>query len=396
MAFVGGYYFFKSVYNRAVQARRQPGSAFKPFVYLAALEAGLTPASVVDDSPVSYAVGSAKPWKPDNYDRKFRGPITYQRALEESINVATVRVQERIGIRHTVDVARRLGVESPLHENLSIALGTSDLTLLEITSAYGTLANGGLWHRPTAIRHVLDGKGKLLEEYVPEGRQAISPELAYVMTHMMRGTIDRGTGAAAKALSRPAAAKTGTTQDYSNAWFIGFTPQLATGVWVGYDRPRSLGKDETGSRVAVPIWTAFMSQALAGQPAQDFAVPPGIVMATVDLDPGGSCGKPVTMAFIAGTEPRGPCGASRVLTTGGESTPAPAPLPPVETAPAPVPPPPNAVSPPPAATAPPPGPRSSTIISPAPAAVLPPPPTPLPRLIPAPTDPRRAAPVQTP
>src|SRR5712671_7551269 len=163
-AMVGGYDFFKSEFNRAVQARRQPGSAFKPFVYMAALESGQTPASVVDDSPIQYPLAGGKIWKPDNYDRKFRGPITYQQALEESINVATIRVQERTGIRRTVEIARRLGVESPLQENLSIALGTSDLTLLELTSAYGALANGGAWVKPTAIRYVLDAQHKLLEE----------------------------------------------------------------------------------------------------------------------------------------------------------------------------------------------------------------------------------------
>src|SRR6266478_5922804 len=265
-AMVGGYDFFNSEFNRAVQERRQPGSAFKPFVYMAALESGQTPASVVDDSPIQYPLAGGKIWKPDNYDRKFRGPITYQQALEESINVATIRVQERTGIRRTVDIARRLGVDSPLVENLSIALGTSDLTLLELTSAYGALANQGTWIRPTAIRYILDAQHKLLEENVPQGRQALPPDLAYVITHMMMGTVERGTGQAAKALGRPVAAKTGTTNDYSNAWFIGFTPTLATGVWVGYDRPRSLGKDETGSRVAVPIWTTFMKEALAAKP----------------------------------------------------------------------------------------------------------------------------------
>src|SRR6266508_5774959 len=206
-AMVGGYDFFKSEFNRAVQARRQPGSAFKPFVYMAALESGQTPASVVDDSPIQYPLAGGKMWKPDNYDRKFRGPITYQQALEESINVATIRVQERIGIRHTVDIARRLGVDSPLQENLSIALGTSALTLLELTSAYGALANQGTWIRPTVIRYVLYAQQKLLEENVPQGRQALPPDLAYVITHMMEGTVERGTGHAAKALGRPVAAR---------------------------------------------------------------------------------------------------------------------------------------------------------------------------------------------
>src|SRR6266446_6307042 len=310
-AMVGGYDFFKSEFNRAVQARRQPGSAFKPFVYMAALESGQTPASVVDDSPIQYPLAGGKIWKPDNYDRKFRGPITYQQALEESINVATIRVQERTGIRRTVDIARRLGVDSPLVENLSIALGTSDLTLLELTSAYGALANQGTWIRPTAIRYILDAQHKLLEENVPQGRQALPPDLAYVITHMMMGTVERGTGQAARALGRPVAAKTGTTNDYSNAWFIGFTPTLATGVWVGYDRPRSLGKDETGSRVAVPIWTTFMKEALAGKPVEDFPVPEGVVIMPVDLSASGTCARLVPMAFLVGTEPRSPCGGSR-------------------------------------------------------------------------------------
>ena len=311
-AMVGGYDFFKSEFNRAVQARRQPGSAFKAFVYLAALESGQTPASVVDDSPIEFPAGrNGKPWKPENYDRKFRGLITYQQALEESVNVAAVKVLEKNGIRRTVDIARRLGVESPMGENLSVALGTSDLTLLEITSAYGALANQGNWIRPTAIRYVLDSQRKLLEENTPLSKQVVSPELAYVMTHMLRGTIERGTGAAARALGRPAAAKTGTTNDYSNAWFIGYTPQLVTGVWVGYDRPRSLGQDETGSRVAVPIWTSFMHEALAGTTAEDFPIPERVVLVPVDLNTGGGCVRPVTMAFIAGTEPKETCGPAR-------------------------------------------------------------------------------------
>jgi len=310
-AMVGGYDFFKSEFNRAIQARRQPGSAFKPFVYIAALESGLTPATVVDDYPIEFPGGpTSKPWKPDNYDRKFRGPVTLQQALEESINVVAVRVQDRIGLKRTIDVARRLGVESPLGENLSLALGTSELSLLELTSAYGTLANHGIWIHPTAIRYVLDAQGKLLEENVPDGKQVVSPEVAYVATQMLKGTVERGTGVAAKALGRPAAAKTGTTNDYSNAWFIGFTPQLATGVWVGFDRPRSLGKDETGSRVAVPIWTTFMSAALAGQPAEDFPMPEKVVLVPVDLDRG-DCTRPALMAFVIGTEPAHVCGQAR-------------------------------------------------------------------------------------
>jgi penicillin-binding protein 1A len=307
-AMVGGYDFLRSEFNRAVQAKRQPGSAFKPFIYIAALEAGLTPATRIDDAPVSYAVGpNGQPWKPENYDRKFRGSTTLQQAVEDSVNVVTVKLQERIGIDRTVQVARRLGITSPLDMNLSLALGTSDLSLLELTSAYSALANRGVWMPPVTIRYVTDPQGKLLEEHVPEGRDAVAPETAYIMTHMMRGVVERGTGQGAKALGRPIAAKTGTTNDYSNAWFIGFTPRMATGVWVGYDRPRSLGRDETGSRVAVPIWVAYMGKALGDSPKDDFLVPDRVVTVLVDEDPSGECMRPVPMAFLKGTEPPVSC-----------------------------------------------------------------------------------------
>jgi penicillin-binding protein 1A len=316
-AMVGGYDFFRSEFNRAVHARRQPGSAFKPFIYIAALESGLTPATQVDDAPVSYPVGpNGQAWKPENYDRKFRGPTTLQQAIEESINVVTVKVQEQVGLSRTIRVARRFGIASPLDLNLSLALGTSDLTLIELTSAYGALANQGQWLPPTAIRYVTDAQGRLLEEHLPEPREAASPETAYVITHMLRGVVERGTGQAAKALGRPVAAKTGTTNDYSNAWFIGYTPRLATGVWVGYDRPRSLGKDETGSRVAVPIWVAFMGKALGDSPRDDFPVPDRVALAPVDLDPSNECVRVVTLAFIKGTEPELACGPRRQAVPG--------------------------------------------------------------------------------
>src|SRR6266540_3306835 len=298
-------------FNRAVQAKRQPGSAFKPFIYIAAIEAGFTPASQIEDSPVSYAVGgkNGQTWKPENYDRKFRGSTTLQQAIEESVNVVTVKLQERIGLAKTIQVARRLGIASPLDINLSLALGTSDLSLLELTSAYGTLANQGVWMPPVAIRYVTDAQGKLLEEHVPEGREALAPETAYVITQMLRGVVERGTGQAAKALGRPIAAKTGTTNDYSNAWFIGFTPRLATGVWVGYDRPRSLGRDETGSRVAVPIWVGYMGKVLGDSPKEDFPVPDRVVSMLIDEDPSGECLRPVPMAFVKGTESGVACNA---------------------------------------------------------------------------------------
>jgi penicillin-binding protein 1A len=344
-ALVGGYDFFRSEFNRAVQARRQPGSAFKPFVFLAALESGFTAASRIDDSPVSYNVGGGNVWKPENYDRKHRGATTLQQAIEESVNVVTVKLQERVGVNRTVQMVRRLGVTSPIDVNLSMALGTSDLTLLEMTSAYGVLANQGVWMPPTTIRYVTNVHGQLLDEHVPQGREALTPELAYVATHMLRGVVERGTGQAAKALGRPVAAKTGTTNDYSNAWFIGFTPKLSTGVWVGYDRPRSLGKDETGSRVAIPIWMGYMTKVLGDSPREDFPVPERVVLLPVDLDPSNECVRVATMAFVKGTEPAATCGPRRqsiptgaapaVAPGGGSETPpaAPTPAPPAPAAP---------------------------------------------------------------
>lgn len=311
-AMVGGYDFSRSEFNRAVHAKRQPGSAFKPFVYIAALESGLSPATMIEDAPVMYPSGrNDQPWKPDNYDRKFRGLTTLQQGVEESINVVTVKLQERIGIKGTVEVARRLGIQSPLTSDLTIALGSSDLSLLELTSAYGALANQGVWMAPSAIRYVTDAEGKLLEENIPAGRDALTPELAYVITHMLRGVVERGTGIGAKVLGRPIAAKTGTTNDFSNAWFIGYTPKLVTGVWVGYDRPKSLGKDETGSRAATPIWVSYMGKLLAKSPPEDFPVPERVTFALVDLDPAGQCTRPATMAFVQGTEPRNTCGFGR-------------------------------------------------------------------------------------
>lgn len=317
-ALVGGYDFFRSEFNRAVLGRRQPGSAFKPFVYIAALEQGFTPATRIDDAPVVYPVGrNGQAWKPENYDRTFRGPTTLQEAVEESINVVTIKLQEQVGISHTIQVARRLGITSDLTTDLTLALGSADLTLLELTSAYSALANQGTWVPPTTIRYITDSSGRLIEEYVPEGREAVSPDVAYVMTHMLRGVVERGTGQGARALGRPVAAKTGTTNDYSNAWFIGYTPRLATGVWVGYDRPKSLGQDETGSRVAVPIWTAYMAKVLQGTPKEDFPVPDGVSLVQVDLDPSNECVRVVTLAFLRGTEPAVGCGPRRQATPPG-------------------------------------------------------------------------------
>jgi penicillin-binding protein 1A len=268
-ALVGGSDFARSEFNRAIHARRQAGSAFKPFVYLAALEAGRTPEDLLDDSPVRYTSGG-KVWAPENYDEKFRGPVTLQQALEESINVPTIRLLEQIGVARTIDAARRAGIQSPLPEDLTLALGSGDVTLLELTAAYGTLANQGVRMEPILVRYVTDARGRLVEENIPQGREALDPAIAGTLTEMLRGVVERGTGIAARVLERPLAGKTGTTNDFSNAWFVGYTPSVVAGVWLGHDRPRPLGPGETGARAALPIWVAVMREALRGQPAEEF------------------------------------------------------------------------------------------------------------------------------
>jgi len=272
-ALVGGTEFARSQFNRALHARRQPGSAFKPFVYLAALESGKTPDDLLDDSPIRY-VSQGKVWAPENYDGKFRGPVTLQQALEESINVPTVRLLEQVGVSRVIDAARRAGIQSPLPADLTLALGTGDVTLLELTAAYGTFANQGLRMEPIMVRYVTDSQGRLIEENIPQGREALDPAVVATLTRMLRGVVERGTAVAARVLERPLAGKTGTTNDFSNAWFVGFTPSVVGGVWVGYDRPRSLGPDETGARTALPIWIAVMREALRGHPVEEFPAGP--------------------------------------------------------------------------------------------------------------------------
>jgi penicillin-binding protein 1A len=269
-ALVGGADFSRSEFNRAVLARRQPGSAFKPFVYLAALEAGLSPLDVLDDSPVRYVSGPGRVWEPENYDGKFRGVITLQQALEESVNVPTVRLLEQIGVARVIDLARRLGIQGSLPHDLTLALGSGEVTLLELTAAYAALANQGVRMEPVTVRYVTDQQGRLLEENIPQGRESVSPGTALTLTQMLRGVVERGTGTGARVLGRPLAAKTGTTNDFSNAWFVGYTPTLAAGVWVGHDRTRSLGADETGARAALPIWVSVMRDALRDRPLEDF------------------------------------------------------------------------------------------------------------------------------
>jgi penicillin-binding protein 1A len=285
-AMVGGYDYSRSQFNRAVQAYRQPGSAFKPLVYAAAFDHGFTPASVVVDSPISFDDGSAKVWKPENYEQEFRGPTRLREALVHSINVVTVKVAQGIGLPYLISYLPRFGFERPFPRNLSIALGSSEVTLLELVRAYDAFATGGKLYDAIFITRITDAAGAVIEERKPYYEQALSPETAYLITSILESVIERGTGHRARTLARPAAGKTGTTNEQMDAWFIGYTPELVAGAWVGFDEKRTLGKEETGGRAAVPIWLEFMQAATEGAPVTDFAIPEGVVFVNIDRKSG--------------------------------------------------------------------------------------------------------------
>lgn len=286
-ALVGGYDFSLSQFNRVLQARRQPGSAFKPIIYSAALETGLSQLSIIQDGPLSFRMGPGKFWRPQNYQNRFFGPVTLRSALAHSLNSVAVRLAERVGVDRVIRQARRLGIESPLEKNLSLALGSSSVTLLELVRAYAVFDNGGRLIEPLFITKVTDRHGNVLEENVPKFRQALSPEVAYVVTDMLRNAIQSGTGRTVARLGTQVAGKTGTTSDFRDGWFIGYTPDLIAGVWVGYDDYRTLGERESGARTALPLWFAFMKEAGQGGAAKEFPVPEGIGWLEVQLKDGG-------------------------------------------------------------------------------------------------------------
>jgi penicillin-binding protein 1A len=270
-AMVGGYSFEDSKFNRATQAVRQVGSSFKIYVYADALEKGSTPFDTIVDLPFT-TVSGGQAYSPHNYDEKFEGTITLRRALAGSRNVPAVKLAEKVGISTVVDVTRRFGITTPLPPYLPLALGAADMKLVEHVSAFTVFPNDGIRIDPHMIRRVTSYDGALLEEAHPEVHDVLSPDVARTMTAMLEEVIQFGTGIQAKALGRPAAGKTGTTQDYTDAWFVGYTPQITAGVWVGFDDKQiSLGKKETGARAALPIWLEFMQGALAGTPRLDFA-----------------------------------------------------------------------------------------------------------------------------
>jgi len=318
-ALVGGYDFQISKFNRAIQSRRQTGSSFKPFVYGAAFEKGMTPADTIFDEPVAIPVGN-QIYSPKNYYGMYAGIVTIQRALELSINVPAVKTWMMVGADHVVDFAKRCGITSDIPRYPSTALGAAGVSPIEMVGAYNVFANQGVYVKPRLIQRIVDQTDRVLEEQNAELSEATQAQVAFELGHVMRGTIDRGTGYEAHSLPPPLAGKTGTTNSYTDAWFIGFSPEYTIGVWVGYDDPsRSLGGGGTGAEVALPIWIDIVKQidALKLRTSRpEFDIPSGIVMRPMDLKSGrrgeGPCERVVMEAFIAGQEPDKDCSGATV------------------------------------------------------------------------------------
>jgi penicillin-binding protein 1A len=275
-ALVGGYDFSRSQFNRATQAVRQPGSAFKPIIYATAVQKGVSPARVMIDTPIVHDQSDGKIWKPANYDGNFWGSITLAEALAHSRNIIAIKLLEAVGVKNVVEYAKRLGIKSPMTPTLALGLGASGLTPLELTTAYNVFASQGVYYNPVAVKWVEDAEGQVLEKYNALGERVLSEQQAFVMTSMLQGVVQRGTGTRAKLLRRPVAGKTGTTNDFIDAWFVGYSPTMVAGVWVGIDDQQPLGSKESGGRAALPIWIEFMQQALERTPLQDFIIPPHI------------------------------------------------------------------------------------------------------------------------
>jgi len=337
LAMEGGYDFESSEFNRAIQAERQPGSAFKPLVFASALEHGFTPASIIVDSPLVYDDPTTGKWKPNNYEEKFYGDTTFRQALIKSRNIPTIKIAQEVKIPTILNFTKRIGMQAKIPDDLSISLGSGGVSLLELTKAYALFPRLGRKIRPIFMLWVKDQNGKILEEVKPfyplmvdqvhsvlntgmpnqlrtfdqypteqDPEQVVDPRVSYVMTHLMKEVVTHGTGAGAKTLGKVSAGKTGTTSDSVDAWFIGFTPNLVTGVWVGNDSQKPIGHNETGARAALPIWLNYMGVIEKLYPDGDFPVPPGIVFSSINSegklvspnDPNGA-----REAFIEGTEP---------------------------------------------------------------------------------------------
>ena len=309
LAMVGGYSFERSKFNRAVQAYRQVGSLFKPFLYAAAIDRGYTPSSILSDTPGSFPAGPNQPlYEPQNYNHQYAGPVTLRYALEKSRNLPAVRLMATVGPDHVTAYAARFGFSRPIPPYLSTALGASESTLLEITSAYSVFPNQGVRMEPYFILKVTDRDGRVLEENRPETHNAIRADTAYVMTSLLRGVVQRGTALRAARVDWPLAGKTGTVDEYTDAWFVGFDPEISVGVWIGFNEKKPLFEGADGATVALPVWLEFMQARIAAKEEQPSFSPPGnIVVLTVDRESGLPIAPEAPTAiretFVAGTEP---------------------------------------------------------------------------------------------
>lgn len=307
-AIIGGYDFARSKFNRATQGRLQPGSAFKPLIYLAALEKlGLTAASIVPDSPITLLAGNGKYWSPKNYDNTYLGPITLRTALQRSRNVVSVYLLNLMGPKTAVDYARKFGITTPMQDNLSLALGTSEVHPIELARAYSAFANSGWLRDQTVIRRIEDRDGTLLYESKPSQKKIIDDDHAFIMANTMKGVVESGTAQVVKALGKPVAGKTGTTNDQMDAWFIGYTPEWVGAVWTGFDKKQNIGPKETGGRIAAPIFLNVMQEVLKDSPPLDFEISDNAIPVWINKENGRLAeagGSSFLEYFILGTEPR--------------------------------------------------------------------------------------------
>jgi penicillin-binding protein 1A len=320
LALIGGRNYRETQYNRVLQSTRQPGSAFKPFLYVAALESGYSPSDILIDTPFVVELPNGDVWKPRNYNRKFHGAVSLREALSRSLNIPSVKLIQAIGPPTVINVAKRMGIKSRLQNVLSLALGTNEVTLLDLANAYGCLAAEGMRAEPIAILRIEDRNGNTLEEYREYREEVLGADVAYIITDMLTSVIDevQGTGAAVRAygLDVPAAGKTGTTDDYTDAWFIGYTPEIVIGVWTGFDERKTMGSGMTGARAALPVWVETMKAFYLTNRGPAFRVPENIVEDLICEESGllGTpyCPKVRREIFIAGSEPARQCDIHRV------------------------------------------------------------------------------------
>jgi penicillin-binding protein 1A len=325
-AMVGGRSFEQSKWNRATQAKRQPGSAFKPFIFLAAIENGYTPADIILDAPVVLDLPNGDVWKPSNFTERFLGEISLRYALNFSVNIAAIRLLMALGPISAINYAHRLGVKNDLENVYALALGVSEVTLLELTNAYATFASGGVRSAPILIQKVVDREGKVLEENFAYREEVLNPQSNFMITNLMESVVNEGYGRTARRMgfSEPAAGKTGTTDECTDAWFVGFTTEIAVGVWTGFDEKKSMGRGMTGGRVSCPTWANIMKAYYRDHKGEPFPEPEGIVHRAICEESGllwaKDCSKVRREVFIEGTEPRRYCDRHRLSNKTIETT----------------------------------------------------------------------------